>query len=267
MKIKAFFGKIKKFFSELKNKRKEPKKKTQKTPFIKEKKVKKESDKQNYFERAKTWADEIFTNAEVSKNRWFFAFTVMSAISVLLLIVIVLMMPLKTTQLAMVHERNDGTWDYVTIHNQKEILQDWNQTKADIARYINVREGYEPHNIVSDNEFIKILSNRLVYQQYIDEQEAPESFLNTIADKGYAKVKMVSIARLSEKNDTGLLKKINQAIVVFDVTIYTAKKTKTYRYTANIGWDYIEPENKSQEVLLNNPFGFTVTNFQITKFE
>ncbi|MBK2046054.1 type IV secretion system protein [Allofrancisella guangzhouensis] len=263
-KIKLFMQKLKDMFKS----KPKAKKNTKQKP---EKPVKaQDSNKMNYFERAKTWADEIFTNAEVSKRQWFFAFSVSAFMNVLLVLAIVMMMPLKTTQLAIVHETQNGKWDYVTIHDSNQVSQSWAQSQSDISRYIRIREGYEPHNVLADNEYVKLLSSQTVYKEYIEEQEERESYLNTLGKTGYARVKIIDITRLSEKSDDGISKKINQAIVVFDVTVHTISKNKTFRFTANVGWEYepISDETKmTKEQLLNNPYNFKVTNFQITKFE
>ena len=249
------------------------------TTFINKIKIKKtinknmknsQSDhKAHYFTSARNWADDIYTATLISRDRYKTAFLIMTGLTCLLTLSIILLVPIQHTELVVVHEGQSGyTW-LSTTKSAHSLPTNWNRTAAEIAHYVQTREGYDPLLYSYQTSDVKLFSTPQVLGEYELAQSSDNatSPIRVLGDKGYRTVAINSILPLDQDSpDTSKNrnKHINLAQVNFVVIdhFFDGNQTIKTPYTALVSWEYRDV-NSDPDVLLQNWDGFIITKYVV----
>jgi len=243
--------------------------------FLRDKKDKQKStplqlfEEQGYFQTARLWYDDIYTAHVVRAKRYQLAFFSMVGFCAVLSLSIAVMMPLKSTQLIVVHQGESGYAWVETVSPHTRLKASWIKTQAEITHYVETREGYDPLLYPQQTHEVQLLSNGLVEREYVESQTAnnPSAPINTLGTKGYRTVTVNSILPLdSESNNTNTHshKHVNLAQVNFVMTDHALATGKTthYSYSALIAWEY-QGVPATPQAQLHNWDGFQVTKYVV----
>ncbi len=226
----------------------------------------------HYFELASSWADDIYTSAIISRNRYKYAFMIAMLLACLLVVAILVLLPLQHLQPLLIHHYQDGR---VIVDPIKQPYRPINQAQveSEIVRYVINRESYDATSYHIQYSLVNLLSNREVASQYIAEQAASnkQAPINHLGNKGYRTVHIDNVIFLdstSQKIDHAKdnpahhnLAQINFSVI--DQFKNSARK-KVKAYTALIAWDYrgipSDPADRWQDW-----DGFTVTRYSVVQ--
>lgn len=219
----------------------------------------------DYFKRAKTWADDHRGRLEQSRYRYQAAFLAAMGLNVLSLVVIGILAHYQTVVPLMVHHYDNGVTTVESLQ-QKAVLNRA-QVESDIVRYIEQRESYDASSYRMQFELIHLLSNNTVAHEYLAEHDKsnPTSPIQLLGHTGKREVHIYSINFLDTllENEKDIHKDHhNLAEVVFSLTDtdkVTGKNTQTH-YNAMIAWRYSTPP-ASPEARWQNWDGFEVIRY------
>lgn len=150
-----------------------------------------------YFEVAKNWSDDMYAASLAARNRYRCAFYGVLALSFLLTVGILQLIPLQHTALVVVHHYNDGTV-WVEHVARKHMRKNKAQIVSDLVRYVVKRESYSKDSYPENYSLVILLSNNGVAEQYAAEQNINSSHspINTLGDHGHRKVHVNNVTFL-----------------------------------------------------------------------
>ena len=228
------------------------------------------ASKENYFTQARSWADDIYTAAVISRNRYqmaFFFFFLLAALSILALIVLI---PLQHSELLLVNHYPDGRVLVEPMH-QPYAPSDPYQVESELIHYVVNRESFAESSYKEQYSLINLLSNNDVSQQYRDTQSSgnPQSPINVLKRDGLRTVHVESVIFIDSilKNKGKPLSQqthSNLAEVNFTVSDQIKNSTliKTHALTVLISWTYRGiPKDPGDR--WRNWNGFTVTRYSV----
>lgn len=220
----------------------------------------------DYFKRARSWADDQFGRVEQSRNRYQAAFLSAMGLNVMALIVIGMLAHYQTIVPLLVHHYDNGITTVDPVQNDKTPLNRA-QVESDIVRYIQYREAYDISSFRAQFELVNLLSDNTVAKEYLGEQDAfnPASLIKILGNNSKREVHIYNINFLDSllANERELHKDHKPlAEVVFSLmdTDKTTGKTIESHYNAMISWNYLNPPN-SPEIRWKNWDGFEVTRY------
>jgi len=116
------------------------------------------TSKKNYFVEARSWADDMYTAAIISRNRYKLAFFVAMGLAVLLTIAINGLIPMQHMEPLLVNHYEDGR---VSVQPMKQPYSPTNQAQveSEIVRYVINRESYDPSSYDTQYSLINLMSN------------------------------------------------------------------------------------------------------------
>ncbi|MBE8215898.1 MAG: type IV secretion system protein [Endozoicomonadaceae bacterium] len=219
----------------------------------------------SYFQQANTWADDLNMSIVMSRNRYRFAFLGMSFLCGLLTIAIMLLTPLKRTQLVVVQDRGESGCLISTCIPGEKYTPSWSQTKSELARYIQYREGYDPYFYIDNIYRLQLMSSIDLMKTYAKTQRRNCSD-NVVYNLGLKGIKRVSV------KDIVLIKSNHHEIpghkaqITFTVETELSNSDHTTKsvFMALITWEYRDPPKDIEDQLINWS-GFQVTQYQRTQ--
>lgn len=223
----------------------------------------------DYFTYAKGWADDIYTETLVSRNRYQMAFFVSMVTVIALAVAIAGLVPMQHLAPIIVNHYSNGQ---ISVRPMTESLAPKNQAEveSDIVRYVINRAGFDPISYREQYKLTYLLSNNETVKEYVSSQakENKHSPINLIGNKGYRSVHVESVVFLdSVSENQGLPKKLqvhhNLAQVNFTITDHLKHhaEQKPIPKTAIISWEYHGTPSAPDE-LWRNWDGFTVTHYR-----
>ncbi len=223
-----------------------------------------------YFNQATTWADDINLGVVMSRNRYRMAFLGMGLLCGLLALAILCLMPLKSVQLVVVHDKEEGGCLVSTLVPGEQYTPSWAQAKSEIARYVQYREGYDP-NFYSDYAYrLQLMSSPALVDDYMRFQRRsnPKSPVYQLGVRGVKKVFVQNILKLDDDFVTASNEKIpiNKAQITFtvDTEFLDMETVQQDTYVALISWKYRAPPKNISDQLINWS-GFQVIQYQRTQ--
>lgn len=224
------------------------------------------TDLNEYFKRARSWADDQFGRLEQSRNRYQAAFLSAMGFNLIALVVIGMLAHYQTVVPMLVHHYDNGVTTVEPIKNAKTPINRA-QVESDIVRYIQYREAYDVSSYRTQFELVNLLSHNTVAKEYLGEQEAskPTSHIHSLGNHTKREVRIYSINFLDSlfANEQDIHKDHQPlAEVVFSLvdTDKSTGKTSSSHYNAMISWHYINPPD-SPETRWQNWDGFEVTRY------
>ncbi len=227
---------------------------------------------EDYFTCAKSWADDIYTNAIISRDRYKVAFYFVLGLATLLSLAINGLIPLQHLEPLLIEHYQDGR---VTVQPFKQPYkpEDMAQTESELIRYLVHRESYDPTSYRQQYALVNLLSSPVVAQEYITEQSANNRLapIKVLGKNGYRTVHIDSIVFLDSKEKNLKINQhtqqsINLAEVNFTITdrVQDSASQKSQAFTALLSWDYLGVP-KDPEIRWQNWDGFVVTRYTVTQ--
>lgn len=220
----------------------------------------------NYFNQAKSWADDIYGAVEQSRNRYKAAFFTAMGLNGLALVAVASLAQVQTLVPLMIHHYDNGVTTVEPLKNDNAPLNKA-QVESDIIRYITNRESYDVSSYRSQYDLVTLLSNEPVITQFSQEQDksSKESPVNTLGATSERKVHVYSInfidnSTLNEKE----IPKDHQNLAEVVFTLIDSDKATGHKnekqYTALVSWQYTTPSTVP-DIRWKNWDGFLVTRY------
>jgi type IV secretion system protein VirB8 len=221
-----------------------------------------------YFKKARSWADDNFGRIEQSRNRYQAAFILAMLLNCIALGIISMLSHYQTIVPLIVHHYGNGLTSIEPLKEKAPLNKA--QIESDIVRYIQNRESYDATSYRTQFELIHLLSDNNVDREYLAEQGKtnPNSPIKLLGEHSKREVHIYSINFLDTvlENEKDLHKDHhNLAEVVFSLTDtdkITGRTTQAH-YNALIAWRYITPPD-SPEARWQNWDGFEITRYSKT---
>ena len=223
---------------------------------------------QDYFKKARSWADDNFGRLEQSRSRYQTAFILAMILNCVAIVVIGMLSHYQTIVPLIVHHYENGLTSIEPLKEKKPLNKA--QIESDIVRYIENRESYDASSYRTQFELIHLLSDNAVDREYLEEQSKANSTapIKLLGEHGKREVHIYSINFLDSilENENDLHKDHhNLAEVVFSLTDTdkTTGRTTQVQFNALIAWRYLTPPD-SPEARWQNWDGFEVTRYSKT---
>lgn len=228
------------------------------------------ASKKNYFVEARSWADDMYTSAIISRNRYKLAFFVAMGLAILLTIAVDGLIPLQHMEPLLVNHYQDGR---VSVEPMKQPYAPTNQAQvqSEIVRYVINRESYDPSSYDTQYSLINLMSNREVAKQYINAQSTgnKHSPINVLGNNGFRSVHVDSVVFLDSELENKDKPKSQQthhnlAQINFIITDHfkDSARQKTTALTALVSWDYRGTPSDPND-MWRDWDGFTITRYTV----
>lgn len=230
--------------------------------------MKKESNPtpRDYFNRARSWADDNFSQLQQSRNRYQLAFVLAMGVNIAAIIAVATLAHIQTLVPLMVHHYDNGITTVEPLTQTNAPLSKA-QVESDIVRYITNREAYDTNSYRAQFDLIELLSASQVSNEYLREQEKSnvDAPINILGAHSSRQVHVYSINFLDALifNEHDLPRNHqNVAEVVFTLNDIDKEHGTAieHHYNALISWQYTTPST-SPAIRWKNWDGFQVTRY------
>ena len=179
-------------------------------------------------------------------------------VTVLLVIAIVVMLPLKRVDVVAVKVDKNGFVEIVTNLQEEVMKTDEAIDKHFIARYVKTREQYYYNTLNQDYERTQMLSSKLVSDNYIKFMTADKTGrYETLKNKFEIEAEILSIV-LNDSNGT----KTSTIRVQTKEKDLTTSNVKENIKVITLTYDYL-PMKRNSKSRLENPLGFVINSYRI----
>ena len=226
----------------------------------------------NYFVTARSWADDLYTQMIVSRNRYKLAFFMAMGLALLLTIAIDGLIPMQHLEPLLVNHYSDGR---VSVQPTQQPYAPSNQAavESDLVRYVLNRESYDATSYGTQYALINLMSDTLVAKQYIHTQSSDNKAapIHQLGNKGWRSVHIDSVVFLDSKifnKDQPTSQRVHHNLAQINLTTTDHFKNtaseKSKAFSALISWDYRgtprDPMNRWRDWN-----GFTVTRYTLSQ--
>jgi type IV secretion system protein VirB8 len=212
-------------------------------------------DREEYYKQGTTWDQEVIANALLSKKRaWIFAFICMG-ISVLSLLTLILILPLKTFEPYVVTvDRSTGYLEVSKGLNDTTLSQDEAITEANLVKYVSLREQYNPAILEQNYEAVSMMSDEKALKEYRElwAETNPNNPSRRLRNKGSIDIKIKSVSFITDKT----------ASVRFLREVRENDRTKVSEWNAVIQFRYSQKPMQMKD-RFSNPLGFQVITYRV----
>ena len=192
-----------------------------------------------------------------NKRAWLVAI-ISLFVTVLLVIAIVVMLPLKRVDVVAVKVDKNGFVEVVTNLQEQVMKTDEAIDKHFIARYVKTREQYYYNTLNQDYERTQMLSSKLVSDSYIKFMTADKTGrYETLKNKFEIEAEILSIV-LNDSNGT----KTSTIRVQTKEKDLTTSNIKENIKVITLTYDYL-PMKQNSKSRLENPLGFVINSYRI----
>ena len=179
-------------------------------------------------------------------------------VTVLLVIAIVVMLPLKRVDVVAVKVDKNGFVEIVTNLQEEVMKTDEAIDKHFIARYVKTREQYYYNTLNQDYERTQMLSSKLVSDNYIKFMTADKTGrYETLKNKFEIEAEILSIV-LNDSHGT----KTSTIRVQTQEKDLTTSNVKENIKVITLTYDYL-PMKQNSKSRLENPLGFVINSYRI----
>jgi type IV secretion system protein VirB8 len=212
-------------------------------------------NRDDYYDKASTWDQEIIANALLSKKRaWIFAFICMG-ISILSLLTLILILPLKTFEPYVVTvDRSTGYLEVSKGLNDLTLSEDEAVTEANLVKYVSLREQYNPAILQQNYEVVANMSDGEALKEYRElwAENNPNNPSRKMRDRGSIDIKIKSVSFINDKT----------ASVRFLREVRESDRLRVSEWNAIIQFRYSQKPMQMKD-RFSNPLGFQVTNYRV----
>lgn len=214
------------------------------------------SDREEYFESARSWADTQNAAAvRARKIAWIIA-GVSTALVVILALTLLLLLPLKTVEPYVVTvDRQTGAVQVATGLQSGKLSQNEAVIQAELARYVRARESFDATDLPRMYRQVQLMSARDVAAAYVRRMalKNPNSPLRTLNRGDTLSVTIKSVSLIAP----------GSAIVRFDVTriVPGGSEPSTRSYVSAVSFGFNGRPLRAVD-RFDNPLGFQVTRYR-----
>ncbi len=212
-------------------------------------------NRDDYYDKASTWDQEIIANALLSKKRaWIFAFICMG-ISILSLLTLILILPLKTFEPYVVTvDRSTGYLEVSKGLSDLTLSEDEAVTEANLVKYVSLREQYNPAILQQNYEAVANMSDGEALKEYRElwAENNPNNPSRKMRDRGSIDIKIKSVSFINDKT----------ASVRFLREVRESDRLRVSEWNAIIQFRYSQKPMQMKD-RFSNPLGFQVTNYRV----
>jgi len=214
--------------------------------------------KENYFQEAKTWSQEI----KEAKERMIKVYQTLTIMLLLCLTAVSLAMTVminreKVVPFLAVMDKKTGEITTPSRVGSQKLPINWQMVRHFVSNYVKDREGYNFLNLDKPYHSVLAMSSGKVKRQYnhtMRPNENANSPITLLGKKQYRNITIRSISKLP--SDEGNVIDVRFTAQTFSAVSDAVVKTQEYR--ATIKWS-LSTENKTLKAWDLNPIGFTVT--------
>jgi len=215
----------------------------------------KKQSKDEYYKKASTWDQEIIANALHSRNRaWMIAGASM-IISVLSLLTLLFLLPLKTFEPYIVTvDKNTGYMEVTKGLESGTLSQDQAITESNLVRYVSLREQYNPAILEKNYDIIALMSEKdaLKEWQQLWSAQNPKNPSIILGKSTSVDVKIKSVSFLNDKT----------ASVRFLKETHEDSSIKISHWNAILQFHYSQKPMRMAD-RFSNPLGFQVMSYRV----
>lgn len=213
-------------------------------------------------ETSKSFEEKMMTRDKRSKKVAWGIATVMISFSILCIVAIIIMLPLKKTDVELYTvDSHTGRIEYVSRVNKANISAEEAMAKSFVANYVTLREGYNYFALQHDYDTIQLFNSDAVNTEYLtwfDNENSPDihqNAANVITTEIISNV--ISPATKPDMLANVRIKRTSRHIADGRMNTEYWNIRMTYRYVADK-----ELTDSQRE---SNPLGFIVTSYQRDK--
>lgn len=233
----------------------------------------KQPQKTSYFETAHDWATERYHTQKVMANRWQLAFWVQLGFSVVLVVSLMMLLPLKTWEpLIVEHDLRTGEF-YTHPAPVENLPKTQEEIESDLVHYVVDRETYSPTDEGVRYRQVQFMSSPDVFTPYVEAHRSgnPDSIETLLGDKGLRTVEVEDIIFLDASDPRHYQAKRASkkaslvppiARVDFMTTETSGQGTVKKYWVATLRFEYLGTPNH-KEAAWANWSGFTVTSYRV----
>jgi len=208
-----------------------------------------------YFEDGETWDQEVFANMLQSRNRaWFLSFFCMG-VTVLSLLTLALLLPLKTfAPYVVTVDKSTGYVEVTKGLYDGKLTADDAVTESNLVRYVSARESYNPSILRENYNSVALLSaeSALSEFQQLWDGKNPDNPSVKLGKQASVDIKVKSVSFLNEKTSS----------VRFRREYRENGQIKTSDWNAVVDFQYVQKPMKMEDRFLN-PLGFQITSYRV----
>lgn len=227
---------------------------------------KSKSTPKDYFNRARSWADDNFSQLQQSRNRYQLAFMLSMGLNTAACISVAVLAQFQTLVPMMVHHYDNGVTTVEPI-TQANAPINKAQVESDIVRYITNREAYDISSYRAQFDLIGLLSSAHVAAEYIKEQDKSdkEAPINALGAQALRQVHIYSInfldsTQFNKQDITQNHQNVAEVVFTLTDTDKSGGKPLERHYSALISWQYVTPST-SPAARWQNWDGFQITRY------
>ena len=221
----------------------------------------------DYFQAARSWSDDCFAAAVVSRNRWrAIVIYILLPMLLILFLYVLLLIPAQHLQPLLVTHYEDGTVSVMPVQAKYNPINH-SQVMSDIVRYVYFREAYSPDSYAYSYRLIHVLSNQVVAKNYANLQSSLNSSspIHRLGRHYYQTIKIQNIVFLDKLlKDKSKRQHHNLAEVNFVKITHNRHSDRVTRQpmTVILGWQY-QAVSKDPEKIWLDWDGFKVTSYEL----
>lgn len=222
----------------------------------------------DYFELARSWADDYYTVMRASRNRYRLFLGIAVAVCITLVLAIIPLAHNHEYVPLLVHHYDSGVVS-VDQADKHTVPESQAEIESELVRYLVNRESYDPTSFTEQYQLVTLMSDSSVARDYHQAQNSDDqtSLIATLGNKFVRTVKVQSLNFLDKESlnqqekhhqDHKNLAEVN--FIVTDKNVKTGTEIKT-PYVAIVSWTH-EGIPNDPETRWMNWNGFTVTHYQ-----
>ncbi|EAL3898097.1 type IV secretion system protein [Campylobacter lari] len=192
-----------------------------------------------------------------NQRAWLVAFISM-AISIIAVIAVIFLTPLKTTEPYVIRVDNTtGMVDIITSLQEEQISSIEALDKYFISQYIKAREGYYYKFLNQDYVLTQLMSDENVANEYRAIYAGDNALDQIYKDNVEVSVKILSIVL---GNSNGVKTSTIRALITKKDSV--TKSTQQSTKVVTLAYDFLLAKTSEENRILN-PLGFKVTNYRV----
>ncbi|RYZ91362.1 MAG: virB8 family protein [Proteobacteria bacterium] len=213
---------------------------------------------EKFFEASVNWEASRVESFEKSERRAWMIAKIAVLVTVLSILAIVMMMPLKESVPYLVRVDNTtGVPDLVTALSDKEVTGDEVMDKYWLAQYVRARETYDWHTLQKDYNTVGLLTSAKAGADYAKLFEGKDALDKVNGGAVRSTVEILSV--VPSVNNTGTIRFIKTTRRVDQ----EGSKGVQTKWIATIAYEYRSTALIKESVRLINPFGFQVLSYRV----
>ncbi|HBF13537.1 MAG TPA: virB8 family protein [Deltaproteobacteria bacterium] len=206
------------------------------------------------------WYQDLYGDAVISRNRWFLIGTVSLALTCILGIALISLVPLKTVEPYVIQVDNKSGLTTVLKplreNHENTLTEEEAVTKSFIVKYVIARETYDPQDLNRNYEVVRLMSGpdeAERFNKWITDgnKDSPIERFKTTTTRT---IRITSVSFLDKQKKT--------AQVRLAAMENSRIETRESYWVAILTFRYVNAPMDEQD-RLNNPLGFQVMSYRL----